>query len=466
MAEKTKGELLKDKLFYNPKSGYEVKDEETFERAYAYAEGYKRFLDAAKTEREAVEYVTEAARDAGFVEFDADTVYKPGDKVYLVNRKKALILAVIGTEPLDKGVNIAAAHIDSPRLDLKPNPVYEDGGLALFKTHYYGGVKKYQWTAIPLALHGVLIRKDGELLRFNLGENPEDPLFTITDLLPHLAKEQMAMTLRDGVKGEALNALIGSRSYADEKATEKVKLYILNLLHETYGIDEADFQSAELCLVPAFSARDIGFDRSLIGAYGHDDRVCAYPCLTALLSLDVPKRTCITVLADKEEIGSTGNTGLQAAYLRHFIEDMCSAGGASSRRCLRASRCLSADVNAAFDPTYPDVVEKRNAAMINRGAVITKYTGHGGKGDTNDASAEFFAFVRAMLDEDGVLWQTGELGKVDLGGGGTVAKYIAHLDMDVIDLGVPVLSMHSPFEAVSKLDVYMAHKAVAALFAR
>lgn len=466
MAEKTKGELLKDKLFYNPKSGYEVKDEKTVQKAYAYAEGYKRFLDAAKTEREAVEYVTEAAKKAGFAEFDEGASYKPGDKVYLVNRKKALILAVIGAEPLDKGINIAAAHIDSPRLDLKPNPVYEDGGLALFKTHYYGGVKKYQWTAIPLALHGVLIRKDGEVLKFALGESADDPLFTITDLLPHLAKEQMALTLKDGVKGEDLNALIGSRSFEDKKATEKVKLYVLNLLHETYGINEADFQSAELCLVPAFSARDIGFDRSLIGAYGHDDRVCAYPCLTALLELDVPKRTCIAVLADKEEIGSTGNTGLQAAYLRHFIEDLCAASGTNARRCLQASRCLSADVNAAFDPTYPDVTEKRNAAMINRGVVVTKYTGHGGKGDTNDASAEFFASVRAMLDEDGVLWQTGELGKVDLGGGGTVAKYIAHMNMDVIDLGVPVLSMHSPFEVVSKLDVYMAHKAVAALFAR
>lgn len=466
MPDKTKGELLKDKLFYTPKSGYETQDAEIIEQAYAYAQGYKNFLDAAKTEREAVEYVVEAAEEAGFTQYDEDTAYKPGDRVYCINRKKAMILAVIGSEPLSKGVNIAAAHIDSPRLDLKPNPLYEDGGMALFKTHYYGGVKKYQWTAIPLALHGVLIRKDGELLKFRLGEGEDDPLFTITDLLPHLAREQMAMTLKEGVKGEALNVLVGSRSYADKKATEKVKLYIMNLLHETYGIDELDFQSAELCLVPAFSARDIGFDRSLIGSYGHDDRVCAFPCLTALLELDIPKRTCITVLADKEEIGSTGNTGLQASYLRHFIEGLCASAGENVRRCLRASRCLSADVNAAFDPTYPDVNEKRNAAMLNQGAVITKYTGHAGKSDTSDASAEFFAFIRGMLDEDGVLWQTGELGKVDQGGGGTVAKYIAHMDIDVMDLGVPVLSMHAPYEVVSKLDVYMTHKAVAALFAR
>lgn len=466
MQNKTTGELLKDKLFYSPQNGYETLCPETIEKAYQYAQGYKTFLDYAKTEREAVEYAAEAAKNTGFTEFDHSKSYKPGNKVYFINRNKALVLAVIGTSPLSDGVNIAAAHIDAPRLDLKPNPLYEDEGLALFKTHYYGGVKKYQWTAIPLALHGVIVRKNGETLQFNMGEDDSDPLFTITDLLPHLAKDQMSMTMKEGVKGESLNVLVGSRAYDDKKVTEKVKLYILNLLYENYGIDEQDFQSAELCLVPAFSARDIGFDRSLIGAYGHDDRVCAFPCLTALLELDTPKHTCITVLADKEEIGSTGNTGLQAAYLKHFIEELCSMSGENPRRCLEASRCLSADVSAAFDPNYPEVNDKRNASMINCGTVITKYTGHAGKSDTSDASAEFFAYVRGMLDEDDVLWQTGQLGKVDQGGGGTVAKFIAHLGADVIDLGVPVLSMHAPYEVVSKLDLYMTHKAVAALFAR
>ena len=354
--------------------------------------------------------------------------------------------------------------IDSPRLDLKPNPLYEANELALFKTHYYGGIKKYQWTAIPLSLHGRIVKKDGAYVDVRLGEEEGDPCFCVTDLLPHLASEQMNKTLSKGIAGEDLNILVGSRPFRADKGSELVKLNIMKCLNEKYGITEADFLSAELELVPAFRASDLGFDRSMIGGYGHDDRVCAYPALIAAMNCKAPEKTVITVLADKEEVGSDGNTGLNSSYLKYFIADLASLDGLEGRDVLSKSTCLSADVNAAFDPTFASAYEAANSCYINNGVVITKYTGSGGKGGTSDASAEFMAQVRLMLDKKDVLWQAGELGKVDGGGGGTVAKYIANLNVDVVDVGVPVLSMHATYEVVSKIDVYIAYEAFLAFF--
>lgn len=466
MSEKTQGELLREQLLYAPKQAYRVLTEDEVAAAMAYNEGYKHFLNVAKTEREAVAEAVKMAEARGFVPFDRAKALKAGDRVYLNNRGKALILAVIGEKPIEEGVSIAAAHIDSPRLDLKPNPLYEDRDLAYFDTHYYGGIKKYQWTAIPLSLHGVIVRRDGTVVTVSIGEAADDPIFCITDLLPHLGAKQMQKSASEVIDGENLNVLIGSRPLADDEGGDAVKLNILKLLSEKYGIVEADFLSAELEIVPAFGARDLGLDRSMVGAYGHDDRVCAYPALTALFDLDVPAYTALTVLADKEEIGSEGNTGMVSSFLRYFVEDLAAAFGKEGRHVLSNSLCLSADVNVALDPIYPEVVEVRNCAAINRGVVLTKYTGARGKYDSSDASAELMGFFRRIMDENGVLWQIGELGRVDVGGGGTVAKYIAALDVDTVDLGVPVLSMHAPFEVVSKTDVYMAHKAFFALLSR
>lgn len=467
MAEKTQAELLKEQLAYKPVSAYKVLSEDDMKKADVYCEGYKAFMNAAKTEREAVCEAVKMAEAAGFVPFDYKKPLKAGDKVYHNNRGKSLLLAVIGTRPITDGVSIAAAHIDSPRLDLKPNPLYEDHDLAYFDTHYYGGIKKYQWTAIPLALHGMVVRKDGEVVKIRIGEDPGDPVFCVTDLLPHLGTEQMQRKATEVVKGEDLNLLIGSRPFrCDDENGELVKLNILKLLHEKYGMVEEDFLSAELEIVPAFPARDLGFDRSMIGAYGHDDRVCAYPAITSILELEAPAYTAVTILADKEEIGSEGNTGMQSAFLRYFIADIAAAFGEEARHVLHNSVCLSADVNVGYDPIYPEVVEPRNCACLNRGVVLTKYTGSRGKSDTSDASAELMHKIRRLMDDRQVVWQVGELGKVDMGGGGTVAKYIADLDVDTVDLGVPVLSMHAPYEVVAKLDVYMAHRAFYALLAR
>lgn len=464
--EKSAAEQLKEKLFYKPAEAADTLSAEEIDQADAYCADYMRFLDGAKTEREVVESAIRMAERAGFRPFDRTAKLSPGDRVYVSNRDKALLLAVIGSRPVTDGVSIAAAHIDSPRLDLKPRPLYEDSGLAYFDTHYYGGIKKYQWTAIPLALHGVVVRRDGSTVRIRVGEEPGDPVFCVTDLLPHLGTEQMKRPATEVIKGEDLNLLIGSRPFRDDEGSERVKLHILQLLHEKYGITEADFLSAELEVVPAFGARDLGFDRSMIGAYGHDDRVCAYPALTALLGLDTPAYTAVTILADKEETGSEGNTGMQSAYLKYFIADLAASFGEQARHVLTNSICLSADVNAALDPIYPDVMEKRNCAQLNQGVVLTKYTGSRGKADTNDASAELMGQIRRIMDDNQVVWQIGELGKVDAGGGGTVAKYIADLDVDTVDMGVPVLSMHAPFEVVSKIDVYMAHRAFFSLLNR
>lgn len=462
--EKTKAALLKEALFLDKKNGVSTLEPSQIKAADTFCEPYKTFLDQAKTEREAVQTAVGLAEQAGFTRFDPDKKYSAGDRIYTVNRNKNILLAVIGTDGCKNGVRLAIAHIDSPRLDLKPNPLYEANDLALFKTHYYGGIKKYQWTAIPLALHGTVALKNGETISVCLGEKAEDPCFCVTDLLPHLAQEQMTKTMAKSFTGEDLNVLIGSRPFKGDKESELVKLNVMRLLNESYGITEADFLSAELELVPAFSARDVGFDRSMIGGYGHDDRVCAYPALMAALHCKAPKNTVVTVLVDKEETGSDGNTGMQSDFMKYFIFDLAKSEGQEGYRVLSKSRCLSADVNAAFDPTYASVFEANNASYINKGVVITKYTGHGGKYGTSDASAEFMAQIRQMLDKEKILWQTGELGKVDLGGGGTIAKYVANLNVDVVDLGVPVLSMHAPFEVVSKTDVYMAYKAFFVFF--
>ncbi len=457
--EKSEGKLLKDALLSQKKNAVLKMDESEVKKSDDFCEEYKNFLNKAKTEREAVEYTVDLLEKKGFVPFKAGMGLKAGDKVYLNNRGKAVIAAVIGSEDIRNGVNICAAHIDSPRLDLKQCPVYEDNELALFKTHYYGGIKKYQWTAIPLALHGVIIKADGTSVKVNIGEDENDPVFCINDLLPHLATEQMKRNLAQGIKGEELNIVIGSRPFKEDSLSDAVKLNIMKILNNKYGIVEDDFLSAELEAVPAFKAKDIGFDRSLIGSYGHDDRVCAYTALMATLDAENVRKTAVTILTDKEETGSDGNTGLQSAYLKYFIADLAAEFGAEGRTVLSASECMSADVNAAFDPTFPDVLERRNCAYINYGVCVTKFTGARGKSGTSDASAEFVGKIRRLLDENNVIWQTGELGKVDMGGGGTVAAYIANLNVDTIDVGVPVLSMHAPYETVSKIDVYMAYRA-------
>ncbi|MBR6532905.1 MAG: aminopeptidase [Clostridia bacterium] len=451
---------LKENLFYQRKNGRQISTEEVLETANNYCENYKKFLDSAKTEREAVKVAVCLAEEKGFVPFEYGKKYNAGDKVYFNNRGKTIALAVIGKKSAEKGVNITAAHIDSPRLDLKPNPLYEEIELALFKTHYYGGIRKYQWTTIPLSLHGVFALKDGKVLEVCIGEKEDEPKFVINDLLPHLATEQNKRTLAEGVKGEELNVLVGSHPFKSDEGSELVKLNILKLLNEKYGIKEEDFLSAELEMVPAYKACDIGFDRSLVGAYGQDDRVCAYPALTAILDVENPEKTAIAILTDKEEIGSMGNTGLRSDFLRFIIGDIAKMQGADATIALRNSKCLSADVNAGVDPTFQDVSEKRNASLLNYGVVVTKYTGSRGKSGTSDASAEYVAYVRNLLDDAGIIWQTGELGKVDAGGGGTVAQYVADLGIDVIDLGVPVLSMHAPFETTAKLDVYMCYRAM------
>lgn len=453
--------LQKDLLFTQPHIADAAP--KTVKKAFAFCEDYKKFLDSAKTEREAAAEAERRLVKAGYVPFDPQKTYAPGDKVYTVNRGKAVLASTIGTQPLEKGVRFMIAHVDSPRLDLKPNPLYEDSDLALFKTHYYGGLRKYQWGATPLSLHGVIYRADGTCATVRIGDDPGDPVFCVTDLLPHLAAEQSKRTLNEGLKGEELNILVGSLPYEDEEAKNRVKLLTMQLLHEKYGITERDFTRAELEAVPAFRASDVGFDRSLIGAYGHDDRVCAFAALQAEIGTKKPAHTTLCVLTDKEEVGSDGTTGLKSDYVFHFVQYLADRAGADYKTVLVHSLCLSADVNVAFDPTFPDVLEKANAAYLNRGVVVTKYTGARGKYDTNDAPAEVLAHVTRMLDKAGVAWQTGELGKVDCGGGGTIAKYVANRNVDVVDIGVPMLSMHAPFELVAKLDVYSTYQAFSAL---
>ncbi len=464
MSEKTKGQLLAEELLMKPKNAGEVLSDEVLASVQEFCEGYKTFLDCSKTEREAVDYTIDMITKHGYTEFVCGKQYKPGDKIYYNNRGKSLIITTIGSLPISEGVHITASHIDCPRLDLKQRPLYEEAELGYMKTHYYGGVKKYQWPAIPLALHGVIYKKDGSCVNVTIGEDDSDPVFCVTDLLPHLAADQMVKPMTKGITGEQLNILVGSLPFKDDAASEKIKLNVAAMLNEKYGIVESDFLSAELSVVPAFKAKDVGLDRSMVGAYGHDDRVCAYPSIIADIEAKSPLHTTITLLADKEEVGSDGNTGTASMFLANYIEDLAVSQGTELRHVTAKSKCLSADVGAAFDPSFPECYEKKNTAYLNYGTILTKYTGSRGKSSTNDASAETVSYFRTMLDEAGVIWQTAELGKVDQGGGGTVAKYISYHNIDTIDLGVPVLSMHAPFELVSKIDVYMTYKAIEAFY--
>jgi aspartyl aminopeptidase len=461
--EDSKGQELEKKLLMNNKNMGADTEKTLLEDAVSFCEGYKEFL-CNKTEREVVDYTLPILKDNGYKEYVRGTKYAPGAKVYFNNRGKNLFMVTVGKKPVAEGLRISASHVDSPRLDFKPNPLFEDSDMGYFKTHYYGGIKKYQWSAIPLSLHGVITLKDGKNVKVRIGEDPEDPSFVITDLLPHLARDQMTKPAKDVVSGEQLNVLIGCWPYPDEKVSQKVKLNIADILFEKYNIIESDFQSAELCAVPAFQPKDLGFDRAMIAAYGQDDSVCAYAILMAELECKAPEYTTVTVFCDKEEVGSDGNTGLNSIVLKDFLTDLVEPYGAEIRHVLERSICLSADVNAAFDPAWGEVFEKNNSSFLNRGAVISKYTGSGGKYSTNDASAETMGLLRRILDEAKVVWQVGELGKVDNGGGGTIAMYVSAQNVDTVDIGVPVLSMHSPYEVTAKADVLMLYRAILAFY--
>ncbi len=460
----TRGEELRRTLAYTRKNGYDRLTAAELMELEDYCTGYKQFLNLCKIERECVEQSVALAQAAGFRPYARGMALQPGDKIYSVNRGKSVIFAVMGQEGLEQGVNIGAAHIDSPRLDLKQNPLYESDELSFLKTHYYGGLRKYQWVTIPLELHGAVALKDGRTISVAIGSDPADPLFTIDDLLPHLGAEQSKKPLGEAIPGETLNLLVGSRPLSDDEGSDRVKLAVLEILYRQYGIREEDFLSAELCAVPAFAARDIGLDRSLIGAYGHDDRVCAYAALKALLELGTPRRTAVCVLADREEVGSDGVTGIKSGAFDAFFADLCQGQGVPLRAMYEKSFCLSADVTAAYDPNFADVYEKRNSALVNYGISVSKYGGGRGKSGASEASAELVAYVRRVLDEAGVVWQMAEMGKVDAGGGGTVAMDVAQRNIDTIDAGVPVLSMHAPYETVGKLDCYETYRAMKAVY--
>ena len=433
----------------------------------SFAQDYKEFLNSTKTEREFVEFALDACRKAGYRPYSPDMQLKSGDKIYRINRNKALMLATVGSEDLNRGLSISVSHVDSPRLDLKPFPVFEKSGIAYLKTHYYGGIRKYQWVTVPLALHGVLAGRDGSVTKVCIGESEDDPILYITDLLPHLGQEQNEKKLKDGIKGEELNAVAASTPFDGESEESGLtKLRLLDLLNRKYGITERDFLTAELTLVPAYRARDVGLDGALVGGYGQDDRVCAYAALRAELETQTPKRTTLTVFADKEEIGSCGNTGMNSDFMLNYLDDLCAGMKADRCQTLRNSMALSTDVGAAFDPNYPSVFDEQNSCHVNRGCVLTKYTGARGKSGSNDASAETLATLTAIFDDAGVKWQIGEIGAVDAGGGGTVALFIAGLDIDTVDLGVPILSMHSPFELSAKTDLYQLYRAIGAFYRR
>jgi len=465
MAEKkSEAQLLREKLLREKKNSF-VKNPKLFGKSKEYCDAYIDFLNLAKTEREFVSETVKLLKEDGFAEFDPAKAFSKDDRIFYNNRGKSLIAAVLGEKPLTDGVRIIAAHIDSPRLDLKPMPLYEQNDLGYFKTHYYGGIKKYQWAAIPLAMHGVVVKKSGETIDICIGEREGEPVFCVTDLLPHLSrKAQDTRTAREVIKGEELNILIGSRPIDDENVKEPVKLYLMKLLNERFGMVEEDFVSAEIEFVPAFKASYIGFDESLIGSYAQDDRIAAYAGLMAMLENKKPEQTTVLILADKEETGSDGNTGLASDMLKNFISLLSKRADVDPETVLLRSKCLSADVAAGFDPTFPEVNDPKNAAYLNFGISLERYTGAGGKGNTSEASAEYVAEIRAMLDGAKIPWQSNELGKIDEGGGGTVAKFIARLGVDVIDIGVPVLSMHAPFEITSRLDVYSLYKAFLVFF--
>ena len=447
------------KLTYTKANFYDNATEAEIKAAYDYCVGYCDYMDNSKTEREAVKVSIALAEAQGYKPYAFGDKIKAGDKFYYNNRGRNLYLFRVGTENINNGVRIIASHIDSPRLDFKQSPIYEDGGFCFAKTHYYGGVRKYQWVATPLALHGTVAKKDGTTVDIKIGDEPGDPVFYINDLLPHLAKDQNAKPLGTAIPAESLNIVLGSRPIADDEESAKIKMNVLTILNEKYGMDEEDFLSADIFVVPADKSHDVGFDRSLISAYGHDDKVCAYPSLTALFETNDSVHTVMVVLADKEEIGSEGNTGMQSALFTDLLGAIAEELGGNIYAVKANSKCLSADVSACYDPNFAEVFEKKNAAYINCGIVMAKYTGSRGKGGTNDAPAEYVAWIRKIFEEYGVIWQTAELGKADQGGGGTVAKYIANHNIETVDLGVAVISMHAPYELVSKADVYSAHKA-------
>lgn len=466
---KTQAEMLKEKLSYEVKNAWEQNSDEEINKAFDLCENYKEYLDKGKTEREFSALVEKELIKAGYENlqklFKKGKKLNKGAKVYYINKHKAVAFAVLGEKPLTEGINMVGAHIDAPRLDIKQNPLYEDSGLVLLKTHYYGGIKKYQWVTIPYSLHGVVVKADGTSIDISIGEDDNDPVFTITDLLPHLAQDQMQKKATEVVTGEGLNLLLGSRPYNDKKVKEKIKLNILKILNDKYGMVEEDFLSAELEVVPSFKARDIGLDRSMIGAYGQDDRVCAFTCVKAMLAAKPSDKTALCILTDKEEIGSMGNTGAQSNFLKNFVSKIIYLTSENYsdillNECLENSNMLSADVNPGVDPSYPDVNDKRNASFMGNGVVVQKYTGSRGKYDASDANAEYMGKIRKLFNEKGIVWHTAELGKVDQGGGGTIAQHVANLGVDVLDCGVPILSMHSPIEITSKIDVYMCYKAM------
>ena len=456
-------EELREALMRNPKNGYSLISPAQRQEMNDYAKRYMAFMNACKTEREANTWAIREAEKRGFKAFAPGMAVNPGDKIYYNNRNKSTMLAVIGQESLAKGANICAAHADSPRLDLKPNPLYEDSEIAYFKTHYYGGVKKYQWPIHPLAIHGVVYRKDGSVVTVTVGEKEDDPVLMVSDLLIHLSSEQMQKTLAKGITAEQLNIILGSEPLEGE-GSDLVKLHILKWLNENYGLIEEDFLSAELTMVPAGKTREVGLDRSLIMAYGHDDRSCAFAELDAIFAIENPTKTAVCILADREEIGSIGISGMQSHAFEHFMGHLCDAQGVKLEDCFAASFCLSADVSNAFDPTFAEVCDKRNNSYLNHGVAIMKYTGGGGKSRASDASAEAMGHVRSTLDKAGVLWQIATLGKVDVGGGGTVAAFMANRNIVTVDAGVPVLNMHAPWELAAKLDCYMCRKACEAIY--
>lgn len=459
----TETEKLKEYLFNERKCGWDDVTDIEKQEIEKFNEEYMYFLNKCKTERESASFIKNVLEKNDFVNLKEKVVLMPGDKVYYVNREKTVYAAVIGEKQIEAGLNIVGSHIDSPRLDLKPNPLYEDTGLGYLKTHYYGGIKKYQWTAIPLSIHGVFIKATGEKVEVNIGEDEEDPVFTITDLLPHLAKEQMEKKLKDGIVGEDLNLLVGSVPIGDTTISERVKLNILKILNDKYGIVEKDFISSELEIVPAFKARSLGFDKSMVAGYGQDDRVCSYCNLRAILSISNPAKTAISIFADKEEIGSMGNTGMESQVFDTFVAELLNKTNANRPNLLNKvfcnSKMLSADVDAGLDPIYQSVSEKNNSGYLGNGIALNKYTGAGGKAGASDANAEYVAFVRSLLEQEKIAYQVGELGKIDVGGGGTIAYILANKGIDVIDCGVPVLSMHAPYEVASKFDIYEAFRA-------
>lgn len=454
---------MEEKLFNKRESGWNSIDQEEKEEIFKFSKGYMDFLNIAKTEREFIEQARKKAEQNGFRDIASFERLNPGDKVYYINREKSMFLAVIGNEKIENGINVIGAHVDSPRLDLKPNPIHEEGGFVYLKTHYYGGIKKYQWTTIPLSMHGVIVKANGEKIKINIGENENDPIFTITDLLPHLAQEQMEKKLKEGINGEDLSLLVGSiPNNEDEKISEKIKLNILSILNEKYGVTEADFTSAEIELVPAFKARTLGFDGSMVAAYGQDDKVCAYTSLEAMMNLEDINKTAVCILSDKEEIGSMGNTGMESNIFTYFISELLNKTGENKPNMIDKvyafSKMLSADVDAGFDPLYAGVSDRPNAGFIGKGISINKYTGGRGKSGASDANAEYVGYIRGILEENNIQYQVVELGKVDIGGGGTIAYILANKGMDVIDCGVPLLSMHSPYEVTSKIDIYSAFR--------